>query len=230
MCPASAAAASARWQRSSRASPDQLARLAACEYDGGMGTGDARPEDQDRRRNIRRRFNVFAAWDIARELQERRRSSRRRAEQAEHDRSVDPGHDHSAVDASPDLTRPTVLVVDDVDGTRVGLSQLLTLRGYNALQATDGAVGIQVLQQSPQVRAIVLDLRMADFDGFWFRERQLATPALAKIPVIVFTGADVPNDVKARLGVSDVLMKPVSIDQLFETIGRHCETSARDSA
>jgi CheY-like chemotaxis protein len=114
-----------------------------------------------------------------------------------------------------------VLVVDDVDATRHGLAELLRLRGYSAHEAKNGAEGIEVLREHPDTGVVVLDLTMPGTNGFWFREQQLKEPALAHIPVIVFTGSAEVEQLR-RLAVEDVLLKPFSVDDLFEAIERHC--------
>lgn len=116
-------------------------------------------------------------------------------------------------------TRP-VLVVDDVDATRHGLAELLRLRGYATHEAKNGAEGIEVLREHPDTGVVVLDLTMPGTNGFWFREQQLREPALAHVPVIVFTGSAQVE--LHRLAVADVLLKPFSVDDLFEAINRHC--------
>jgi CheY-like chemotaxis protein len=116
-------------------------------------------------------------------------------------------------------TRP-VLVVDDVDATRHGLAELLRLRGYAAHEAKNGAEGIAVLREHPEIGVVVLDLTMPGTNGFWFREQQLMEPALAHVPVIVFTGS-VQVEQLDRLAVADVFTKPFSVDELFESIDRH---------
>ena len=126
------------------------------------------------------------------------------------------GSPHSGAGA----IRP-VLVVDDVDATRHGLVELLRLRGYSPYEARNGAEGIELLREHPDTRVVVLDLTMPGTNGFWFREQQLMEPALAHVPVIVFTGSAKVEQLH-RLAVADVLLKPFSVDDLFEAIERHC--------
>jgi hypothetical protein len=45
-------------------------------------------------------------------------------------------------------------------------------------------------------------------------------PALAHVPVIVFTGTATVGELH-RLAVANVLLKPFSVDELFEAIERH---------
>jgi CheY-like chemotaxis protein len=122
---------------------------------------------------------------------------------------------------SVDRAARPVLVVDDVDATRHGLVELLRLRGYTAHEAKNGAEGIAVLREHPDIGVVVLDLTMPGTNGFWFREHQLLEPALAHVPVIVFTGATKVEQLD-RLAAADVLLKPFSVDDLFQAIERHC--------
>ena len=119
--------------------------------------------------------------------------------------------------------RPLVLVIDDVDATRNGLVELLRTVGYDACAARDGAEGLQVLRDEPGIRAVVLDLRMPGTSGYWFREQQLKDHRIAAVPVIVFTGAG-QQDIAEGLKVSEVLLKPLSVDRLLEAISRCCST------
>jgi len=113
-----------------------------------------------------------------------------------------------------------VLVVDDVDATRQGLVELLRLRGYASHEAKNGVEGIAVLRQHPDTCVVVLDLTMPGTNGFWFRQQQLQDPALAGVPVIVFTGLAKEERFEG-LQVSEVLFKPFSVDRLFEAIARY---------
>jgi CheY-like chemotaxis protein len=114
----------------------------------------------------------------------------------------------------------SVLVVDDVDATRQGLVELLRLRGYAPHEAKNGAEGIDVLRKHPDTCVVVLDLTMPETDGMWFREQQLMEPAMAHVPVIVFTGSTMADELR-KLGIIDVLMKPFSVDELFQAIERY---------
>ena len=129
----------------------------------------------------------------------------------------------SVMPDSPEWSAPpTALVVDDVAATRTGLAQLLRLRGYGVREAGNGAEGLQILREGSGIRVVVLDLLMPEADGYWFREQQLRDPAIAMIPVVVFTGSTTAADDRERLKVTDVLLKPISVDRLFEVVDRYC--------
>jgi len=118
--------------------------------------------------------------------------------------------------------RQKVLIIDDAAGTRHGLGQLLELRGYDTREARNGAHGLAMLRSEPGIRLVVLDLRMPESDGLWFRERQLADPTIARIPVVVFTGDGDAETLRSTLRIEHILYKPVSIDALLEIVALYC--------
>jgi len=121
------------------------------------------------------------------------------------------------------MTHSVVLIVDDVDATRTGLAQLLDLLGYHTEQATNGLEAIERLHNNPHIAVVVLDLLMPEANGFWFREQQLNNPAIADVPVIVFTGAETNDVLTQALKVTEVLHKPVSADTLCAAVNRYCQ-------
>jgi CheY-like chemotaxis protein len=120
-------------------------------------------------------------------------------------------------------TRISVLVVDDVHATRAGLAELLRLRSCIVYEAANGRDAVQMLRDHPDMTVVVLDLRMPQTDGYWFREQQLRDPAIAEIPVIVFTGSADP-ELLSRLQLSHVLLKPFSVEDLLDAIGRYSDS------
>ena len=124
------------------------------------------------------------------------------------------------------MTTPqTVLVIDDNDATRNGLVRLLALRGYRTAAATNGRQGLECLRADRSIGVVVLDLGMPNGNGYWFREQQRGDPALAHVPIIVFTGTGNDDIDTERLWGANVLHKPVGIAQLLETIAA-CVTQA----
>jgi two-component system response regulator MprA len=117
---------------------------------------------------------------------------------------------------------PSVLLIDDAAATRQALADLLRKRGYVVHEAGNGVDGLDVLRQHPEVCVTVLDLLMPRADGWSFREAQLADPAIAHVPVIVFTVAGKTEILKYTLKVQEVLHKPASVDDLLAAIDRCC--------
>jgi len=81
----------------------------------------------------------------------------------------------------------TILVVDDNRDTNEALVRLLAWRGYRVVPAFDGRQALDYLRGGGKPSLIVLDMHMPGIDGRGFRAEQLADPALARIPVIVYS-------------------------------------------
>jgi CheY-like chemotaxis protein len=109
------------------------------------------------------------------------------------------------------------LVVEDDDDTRRWLQRALKREGWEAREAANGREALECLARAP-VDVILLDLIMPEMDGFEFLAERRKHKALAKIPVIVVTAADLSEDDRRRLngGVLHVLQKSAQTrDQLL---------------
>jgi signal transduction histidine kinase len=152
-----------------------------------------------------------------------------------HSKAIDPSawdESRSTIDASErpstGATRPRrILVVDDDDDLRRALKEELQEQGYDAQEANNGKVALEVLRRW-QPDAIVLDLNMPTLDGWEFRVQQRLNPRLAVIPVVVMSGDESP---KARaIGAEAFIRKPFSVERLLAAIDRSVasEAFARD--
>ncbi|MDP9033832.1 MAG: response regulator [Myxococcota bacterium] len=126
--------------------------------------------------------------------------------------------------ASPVATvapEPVVLVVDDDADIREAMTMVLKEAGYVAIPFGGGDEALAYLQAHAGPSLILLDLMMPGMDGYAFRSRQLASPELSKIPVVVVTGVGNPQVRTSELGGATVITKPVDIDTLVTTIETH---------
>ena len=100
-----------------------------------------------------------------------------------------------------------ILIVEDNADTRYVLQHVLAIGGYASVAASSGAEALRHLRQGNQVCAIILDLHLPDVDGRTLLRDLKADPAVARIPVIVYSGdsGDVPPDAAAcvRKGTDD---------------------------
>lgn len=111
-----------------------------------------------------------------------------------------------------------ILIVDDDEGVRQTVAELLSYEGYEVNTARDGAEGLRALSTGPLPNAIILDLMMPNVDGWAFREEQLAGGARA-VPTIIFSAAraSLPPR-RAGLEGYAFLSKPFDIDRLLEVV------------
>jgi CheY-like chemotaxis protein len=111
-----------------------------------------------------------------------------------------------------------VLVIEDDPELREMMAQLLTLEGYDATTASNGRAALDLLHGGCHPHVILLDLMMPVMDGWEFRRRQIADPALQNIAVLVLTAAVDVRDV----GAAAVLPKPLDFDALLSLVRSHC--------
>jgi len=125
------------------------------------------------------------------------------------------------LDAPP--RRGAVLVVEDRDEVRDGVAQLLELHGFLVEDARDAEEALAELQATPGGFALILlDLLLpGHLNGWDFRRRQLADPALACIPTVVITVADVDEPERAALRADGWLEKPFRCADLLDAVKRY---------
>jgi two-component system, cell cycle response regulator len=114
-----------------------------------------------------------------------------------------------------------VLVVEDDAATRMALEQQVINLGYEVSGAENGAAAFEQVRADPQsADVIIADRRMPVMDGIALVKRLKSAPETRRIPVIMLTGADSANEVRAGIdaGVFYYLTKPVSGDILASVL------------
>ncbi|WAL62407.1 response regulator [Thermocoleostomius sinensis] len=112
-----------------------------------------------------------------------------------------------------DSERPKILVVDDHPSSRMTAVALLSVEGYEVLEADSGQVALErVSEMAPDL--ILLDVMMPGMDGYEVCRRLKQEELTRLIPIVFVTAL---NDRRARLygievGGDDFLSKP--FDQL----------------
>jgi putative two-component system response regulator len=108
-----------------------------------------------------------------------------------------------------DSESPKVLVVDDHTASRMTAAALLSMEGYEIIEADSGAAALVLVQQK-QPDLILLDVMMPGMDGFEVCQRLKQDEHTRLIPVIFITAL---NDRRSRIrgievGADDFLSKP----------------------
>ncbi|MEK7286180.1 MAG: response regulator [Nitrospirota bacterium] len=101
-----------------------------------------------------------------------------------------------------------VLIVDDTEFYRKVYMTKLLSAGYLTRVATNGLEALKAMMtQKPDL--ILLDLVMPEMDGFKVLQAVRASPALNKIPIIVFSSKGAPEEIQKALqsGANDFLIK-----------------------
>jgi CheY-like chemotaxis protein len=127
-------------------------------------------------------------------------------------------------------SRGAVLVVDDDDGIRSGLRDVLESVGYLVLEARDGKEALNTLSSgtTPEIRLIVLDLMMPFMSGWELVELLRRDQTLPHIPILIMSGKPVHGDASGIGATMSWIRKPFGEDP-FLTAVREAIESARAS-
>src|SRR5262245_8446643 len=106
---------------------------------------------------------------------------------------------------------------------------VLTLEGHEVVGAQDGLAALEQVQLRGRPGLILLDLRMPRLNGAEFVHALRRNPALTSTPIVILSGDAIALDAAQSLGVLDLLIKPVELDQLIGVANRVLLPSARQS-
>ena len=116
-----------------------------------------------------------------------------------------------------------VLFVEDNEMNRLVLKDMLGVAGVAMAEAPEAETGLRMIDEG-DYDLILMDLRMPGMDGLTAIRRIRGRPdAKSRLPVIVVT-ADTSQNIREdclAAGADDVVLKPVSMDLLFDSIGRN---------
>ncbi|MBW4582906.1 MAG: response regulator [Tildeniella nuda ZEHNDER 1965/U140] len=116
-------------------------------------------------------------------------------------------------------TKKNILVVDDMpDNLRV-LSALLSRQGYAVRKVLNGKLALKAVEAAlPDL--ILLDIRMAEMDGYELCQQLKALPQVREIPVIFLSALDsVFDKVKAfQVGGVDYITKPFQAEEVLARV------------
>lgn len=115
------------------------------------------------------------------------------------------------------MTHKRVLVVDDEQNSREGLSKILIKEGYEVFTAEDGKKAILVADNNP-FDLIITDLRMPDMDGIEVLKNIRGKNK--NIGVVIVTAYGEVNSylTAMNLGAFEYLNKPIHLEELRRVI------------
>jgi CheY-like chemotaxis protein/signal transduction histidine kinase len=118
------------------------------------------------------------------------------------------------------LVGKKVLVVDDDVRNIFALSSVLERRGMVVLAAGTGAEAITILESTPHVAIVLMDIMMPQMDGYETMQVIREKPLFHRLPIIALTAKAMKGDRERCLeaGASEYLAKPVNTDQLLSTL------------
>ncbi len=113
--------------------------------------------------------------------------------------------------------RQRILIVDDEEGFRDGVADLLGMEGYAVSVARDAVEAVRLL---PEFRpdAILLDLRMPLLDGEGFLRGISGLSTEQQVPVVLISAKEDLAAIASRTGAAGYLHKPFEAPQLLSML------------
>jgi HAMP domain-containing protein/CheY-like chemotaxis protein/signal transduction histidine kinase len=124
---------------------------------------------------------------------------------------------HQSDDA---LVGKKVLVVDDDVRNIFALSSVLERRGMTVLTAGTGNEAIKILELTPDMAIVLMDIMMPEMDGYATMQVIRQNHAFRRLPIIALTAKAMKGDREKCLeaGASEYLAKPVNTEQLLSAL------------
>ena len=118
------------------------------------------------------------------------------------------------------LAGKKVLVVDDDVRNIFALTSVLERHGMQVVSATTGQEAIDLIERTPELALVLMDIMMPEMDGYETMRRIRGSPQLRRLPIIALTAKAMKGDREKCLeaGASDYIAKPVVTEQLLSLL------------
>jgi len=118
------------------------------------------------------------------------------------------------------LVGKKVLVVDDDMRNIFALSSVLERRGMVVLTAGTGREAISMLESTPDVAIVLMDIMMPEMDGYATMQVIRQNVSFRRLPIVALTAKAMKGDREKCLeaGASEYLAKPVNTEQLLSAL------------
>lgn len=121
--------------------------------------------------------------------------------------------------------KSTVLIVDDERSIVDTLSAVLSIRGFEVLEAYSGEGARRILQEGQRPDLIVLDILLPGVNGLELCQQLKSDPEMKKVPILMITVITKDSDVadgfwRIGSGADDFVTKPFDPFVLADRIER----------
>ncbi|HWA71003.1 MAG TPA: HAMP domain-containing protein [Polyangiaceae bacterium] len=122
--------------------------------------------------------------------------------------------------SSETLKGRKVLVVDDDARNIFALTTVLENQEMEVLSATNGRQAIEIIQQTPELSVVLMDIMMPEMDGYETMREIRKDSRFRTLPMLALTAKAMKGDREKCLeaGASDYIAKPVNTDQLLSLL------------
>ena len=123
-------------------------------------------------------------------------------------------------ETDPVLANRKVLIVDDDLRNIFALTSMLETHGMQVLYAENGQAGIDILQKTPDIDLVLMDIMMPGMDGYETMRAIRRIEKFHSLPIIALTAKAMKGDREkcVQAGASDYIPKPVDLEHLFSLL------------
>jgi hypothetical protein len=120
----------------------------------------------------------------------------------------------------PVLAGKKILIVDDDVRNIFAMSSILEEHQMEVVFAENGLKGIELLQSTPDVNAVLMDIMMPEMDGYETMRAIRQETKFRSLPIVALTAKAMKGDREKCLeaGASDYITKPVNPEQLLSLL------------
>ena len=115
-----------------------------------------------------------------------------------------------------------ILIVDDEEGIRKVIKEYCSNENYETDEASNGKEAVRLVIQNKQynIKALLLDLKMPEYDGFMVLDYFKQNNLFNKIPVIIISGDDSKGTIEKAFtyNIVDMLNKPFSKKNILNIV------------
>jgi signal transduction histidine kinase/CheY-like chemotaxis protein/HAMP domain-containing protein len=113
-----------------------------------------------------------------------------------------------------------ILVVDDEIRNIFALGKILEEKEMEVLEAENGKIAIDVLQENNNIDLVLMDIMMPEMDGYEAMNIIRKTPEIQDVPIICLTAKAMKDDYEKAItsGANDYLSKPIDENKLFSML------------
>jgi CheY-like chemotaxis protein len=115
------------------------------------------------------------------------------------------------------LTGRKVMVVDDDYRNIFAMTSLLDHQQMNVISAESGREAIELLEKTPDVDIVLMDIMMPEMDGYDTMQAIRQKENFKSLPIVALTAKAMKGDREKCIesGASDYITKPVDSEQLL---------------
>ena len=120
----------------------------------------------------------------------------------------------------PALSGRRALIVDDDIRNIFALTSVLEQHDVEVFYAENGKDGIKMLEETPGIDVVLMDVMMPEMDGYEAMRRIREKKSLRSLPIIALTAKAMKGDREKCIeaGASDYITKPVDTEQLVSLL------------